>query len=225
MNPNPTATAASDLARLLVADDHEAVRVGVVAFLNAVGGCEIVATAADGHETLAMAKSHAPDLILLDMRMRGPCGPDQILRIRECTPNVKVLPYSGSADAALVGRALAAGASGYVSKEERLGVVQEAVQQVLLGYKYLSPVILDSLGRGARSEGLVRDRAAGNLTEREQTLLVLMAQGLTDEEIANAENLSKYTIRNAILDLKGRLRLRDRSQLVSWVWRNLLSEK
>lgn len=169
------------MIRVLIADDHPAVRAGLASELGRQPDITVVGLAGNAEETLRLAQDREPDVVLLDVMMPGIRAGELIGRLRRMCPKVRVLVLSAYDEERLVLGLLRAGAQGYLLKEEELERVVAAVRSVMRGEMPLSPAVAAEVRRAA-----VGDQGEGSLlaqlTEREREVLVLMAQGLSNAE-------------------------------------------
>ena len=204
--------------RLLLADDHTLVRAGLRSLLEQLDDVEVVAEAADGHETLRLVAQHHPDVVLIDIAMPGLNGLDAAARIAEDFPGVKVIVLSMYATREYVRRALRAGALAYVLKDAAVPELEVALRAVVRGETYLSP---------AASTGLVQEwrasSAAGiavdDLTPRQREVLQLIAEGQTSKEIASRLGIGLKTVETHRAELMDRLDIHDVPGLVRYAIR------
>ena len=205
------------MIRALVADDQEAVRAGLAALLETQADITVVATAADGREAVRHSREHAPDIVLMDIRMPVLDG---IAATRElCAgdygPRVLVLTTFDLDE--YVYDALQAGASGFLLKDARPDTLFEAVRVVAAGDALLAPVVTRRLiAEFARLRPPQRIRAEDldALTRREVEILGLVAAGLSNHEIAARLVLSNETVKTHVSHVLRKLGLRDRAQAV-----------
>jgi DNA-binding NarL/FixJ family response regulator len=201
--------------RVVVADDQALVRSGFAMILGAEPGIEVVAEAADGAQALAAARLHRPDVVLMDIRMPGMDGIEATRHITSSplTVGVSVLVLTTFAADDYVVAALRAGASGFVLKDTEPVDLVHAVTVVAAGDALLAPEVtrrmLDRFARGER-EALVLPP----LTQREHEVLVAVALGLSNLEIADRLVVSYSTVKTHVSHLLAKLEARDRSQLV-----------
>lgn len=206
--------------RILIADDHPVFRFGLRALLNALPDTELVGEATDGESVIALAADARPDLILMDINMPGIGGIEATRRIREAYPDIRVLMVTLLEDDSVFA-AMRAGALGYVLKGAEPTEVLRAIRAVAEGEAIFSPVIAERLihyfthppaARG--HSGTPADRRFPELSEREVTVLTLIAQGLTNSAIAERLVLSPKTIRNYITEIFSKLQVADRAQAI-----------
>ena len=175
-------------ARVLIADDHDGVREGIVALIAAEPTLMLVATASDGREAIARAREHAPDLIIMDISMPRLDGIAATHRVREALPDTRVLGLSTHREWSYVEAMLRAGAAGYVLKHSAPVVLVLAVQAILAGETYLDPAL--GPRPAALSAALTRPVPEVVLSDTERSILQLVAQSYTNQEVAHQLTLS-----------------------------------
>ena len=203
------------MIRVVVADDQALVRSGFAMILAAEPGIEVMAEAADGAEALAAAREHRPDVVLMDIRMPGMDGIEATRHITTSplTSEVKVLVLTTFAADDYVVAALRAGASGFVLKDTEPRELVHAVQVVAAGDALLAPGVTRAmLDRFARAGADPVELPP--LTRREHEVLVAVAQGLSNLEIADRLVVSYSTVKTHVSHLLTKLDARDRAQLV-----------
>jgi DNA-binding NarL/FixJ family response regulator len=203
--------------RALVADDQQVVREGFVALLGTQADFEVVASAADGAEAVALSAEHRPDVVLMDVRMPVLDGIEATRRIVESSeeaPRILVLTTFDLDD--YVYDALQAGASGFLLKDVPAETLFEAVRVVAAGEALLAPAITRRLiAEFARLRPRqVRPDSLSALTPRETEILGLVAEGLSNGEIAERLVLSDETVKTHVSHVLRKLALRDRAQAV-----------
>lgn len=204
--------------RVLIADDQPLMRAGFRAVLEAAGDIEVVAEAGSGEEAIAAAAEHAPDVILMDIRMPGMDGIEATRRL----PRQRILILTTFGLDEYIVDALRAGASGFMLKDAPTQELVRAVRSVAAGDAVLSPAVtrrlLDQVAR--RLPAAVSRAPAGlaTLTEREREVLRLLAAGLSNAEIAAALVVSDATVKTHVSNLLGKLGLRDRVQAVIYAY-------
>ncbi|PKH37154.1 DNA-binding response regulator, NarL/FixJ family, contains REC and HTH domains [Nocardioides alpinus] len=203
------------MIRVVVADDQTLVRSGFALILGAEPGIEVVAEAVDGAGALAAARHHLPDVVLMDIRMPGMDGIEATRHITSSpiTAGVRVLVLTTFAADDYVVAALRAGASGFVLKDTEPADLVRAVEVVAAGEALLAPeVTRRMLDRFARAEKAVLTLPP--LTQREHEVLVAVALGLSNLEIADRLVVSYSTVKTHVSHLLTKLEARDRAQLV-----------
>ena len=210
--------------RLLIADDQPIIRRGLALMLGAEDGIEVVAQAADGLQALEMAHALNPDVVVMDLRMPRLGGVAATRRLSSELPNVRVVVLTTFDDDELVLEAVRAGAQAYLLKDAEEAEVLETVRAVHRGESRLSPTVahkvlaqLRSLAEGAASP--VPDPAPvappdnEPLSEKEEQVLALIAQGLSNKDIADRVFLAEGTVRNYVSRIMDKCHARSRIEL------------
>lgn len=204
--------------RVLIADDQPLMRAGFRAVLEAAGDIEVVAEAGSGEEAVRAAAEHAPDVILMDIRMPGMNG----IEATRLLPRQRVLILTTFGLDEYIIDALRAGASGFMLKDAPTQELVRAVRSVAAGDAVLSPAVTRQLLRQvARRLPAAVSRAPeglASLTEREREVLRMLAAGLSNAEIAAALVVSDATVKTHVSNLLGKLGLRDRVQAVIYAY-------
>ncbi|MFE2357562.1 response regulator transcription factor [Streptomyces parvulus] len=208
-------------ARVVVADDQTVVREGIVMLLGLLPGVEVVGAAGDGEEAVRLVAELAPDVVLMDLRMPRCDGVEATRRIRAEHPGTQVVVLTTYADDESLFPALTAGARGYLTKDAGGDEIVRAVRSVLSGDAGLSPSIQRRLlERLSESE----PRASGpqeppdGLTTRETEVLVLIAEGLNNQQIASRLHVSTATVKTHINNLFAKTGVKDRAQAVRYAY-------
>lgn len=204
--------------RVLLVDDHKLVRAGIRSLLREIEGVEVVAEASDGAEALLLAERERPDVVLMDIAMKGMNGLDAAARLRERLPTAKVVILSMHTSEEYVLLALRAGAAAYLIKDAATSELELALQSVMRGETYLSPAIsrqvvedyVQRVGEGV---------AADPLTPRQREVLKRIAEGGSTKEIAFELNLSVKTVETHRAQIMERLGIRDIAGLVRYAMR------
>ncbi|MGH7675381.1 MAG: response regulator [Gemmatimonadales bacterium] len=195
---------------VLVADDHAVVREGIRSVLVAEPGFRVVGAAADAAEALTLAQRHEPDVVLLDITMPGESGLSVASRLRDLLPTTRVLVLSMHDRTEYLLEAVRAGASGYLLKDASPATLREAVGAVHRGEAYFCPVIARRLSAALRGQLQADERrgTVGRLTPREREVLVLIASGRTNKQIAAELGISPRTVETHRESLMRKLRIR-----------------
>jgi DNA-binding NarL/FixJ family response regulator len=225
--------------RVLAADDQRVVREGLAMLLGLLPDVEVVGTAADGEEVLALAAELQPDVILMDLRMPRLDGVEATRRLKARDPAVKVVVLTTYADDRSVIDALRAGALGYLTKDAGATEIQQALHRVADGEAALDPavqrhlveVIQGGAGEmGPSGSGGSRGSPPGpvlpdGLTPREAEVLTLIAAGLSNTEIAERLVVSEATVKSHVNHLLPKIGARDRAQAVGYAYRHGLAPR
>ncbi|WNI22019.1 response regulator transcription factor [Streptomyces sp. ITFR-16] len=210
-------------ARVVVADDQSVVREGIVMLLGLLPGIEVVGAAKDGEEAVELVAELSPDVVLMDLRMPRCDGVEATRRIREEYPGTQVVVLTTFADDDSLFPALRAGARGYLTKDAGGDEIVRAVQAVLSGEAGLSPTVqrrlLEQVTTGPLPVGGDGEpELPDGMTPREAEVLVLIAEGMSNAEIARSLHISQATVKSHINNLFAKAGLRDRAQAVRYAY-------
>jgi DNA-binding NarL/FixJ family response regulator len=192
--------------RVLVVDDHPVVRQGLRTFLDLQGDLTVVGEAGDGDAAVAAAIEHRPDVILLDLRMPGADGTVALRGLRECGVPSRVLVVTSFTDPGAVVPALRAGAAGYVYKDIDPPALAAAIRAVHAGHVLMNADVARLLAAGDGAP------AGAALTPRERDVLVEIARGHSNREIARTLNVSEKTVKTHVSAIFTKLGVADRTQ-------------
>jgi DNA-binding NarL/FixJ family response regulator len=220
--------------RVLIADDQRVVRDGLVLLLGLLPQVEVVGTAANGEEAVDQATAQQPDVVLMDLRMPRCDGVQATRRLRERAPGIKVIVLTTYADDRSVIEALRAGARGYLTKDAGAAEIRQALQQVVGGQAVIDPAVqhhlvdaiavapapADSPAAAATGPEAPGQPLPDGLTPREAEVLVLIAEGLSNAEIATRLVVSEATVKSHVNHLLAKIGARDRAQAVSYAYRH-----
>ena len=192
--------------RILVADDHYIVRMGLVALVNTEPDMEVVAEAVDGAQAIELFAKYSPDLALIDARMPVKTGFEATVEIRKRFPNASILmltAFDGDAD---IRKALEAGVQGYVLKSSTGDKLIPALRAVAAGERWVPKEVADRLASRNSFE---------QLSAREMQVLNQLAKGLANKQIAEALNITEYTVKDHLKNILAKLRVADRTEAVT----------
>jgi len=214
--------------RVVLADDQRVVREGLGTLLGLIGGIEVVGTAADGHEALALALKFRPDVVLMDLRMPRCDGIEATRLLREHDAGIKVLILTTYADDRSVIDALRAGARGYLTKDAGAAEIRAALERVTSGQPAIDPAVqqhlLDAITEGGPGpDAEPAPKFPDGLTAREAEVLCLIAQGLSNAEIADRLMVSQTTVKSHVNHVFAKIGVRARAQAVTYAYRHGLT--
>jgi DNA-binding NarL/FixJ family response regulator len=195
--------------RVLIADDHDLVREGICKLLELYENIEVVAEAGDGLETVTKVRDKMPDLVLLDLNMPRMDGITTIRKIKEISPQVKVLILTIHDGEEYIYEVIRAGAEGYIQKDVKPDELKDSIERVIKGEK----VFPRSIERQV-SETAVQQREIEELSAREHEVLELLAQGMSNRNIAETLFISEKTVKNHVSNILKKLSVNDRTQAV-----------
>ncbi len=208
--------------RVMVVDDQALVREGLMTLLDAAPDIVPVAAAADGAEAVRLAARHRPDVVLMDLRMPELDGVEATRRIREALPDTEIVVLTTHADEASILDALRAGARGYLTKDAGIAEISRAVHAAADHLALLDPLVHTRLVAAASAGARPTTRAPAalpdELTPREAEVLALVAQGLSNREIATALVVSEATVKTHINHVFSKIGARDRAQAVHYAY-------
>jgi NarL family two-component system response regulator LiaR len=208
---------------VLIADDHAIVREGLRALITTEPGMELVGEAADGEEALRLAHTLEPDVVLLDLVMPHKDGIATISELKAHKPGTRVLVLTSFADDAKVFGAIKAGALGYLLKDSAPHDLLRAIREVARDEASLHPTIARKLIREL-SQPLPSPLIQESLTEREVEVLRLVAQGLSNQEIADRVVISERTVRTHVSSILTKLHLASRTQATLYALRQGIAQ-
>ena len=191
--------------RVMLVDDHPIVRIGLAALISSLPEMETVAQAGNGHEALALHREHKPDVTLMDLRLPDLSGVEVIRTLRAESPEARFIvltTYEGDED---IHQALQAGARGYIIKGMPHDLLAGAIRRVHSGGRYLPQIVKETLASRTPSS---------DLTTREREVLVRIAQGKSNREIAAELHLAEITVKCRVSAILERLDVHDRTEAV-----------
>ena len=204
--------------RLLVVDDHEVVRQGLVSLLDRHNGFEVVAQAGSVAESISAAERFEPDLVIMDVRLPDGSGIEACREIRATRPETRIVMLTSYPDEEAVLSAIIAGASGYLLKQIRGRDLVSALEAVGRGGSLLDSAVTEKVLERVRraASGSATDELAV-LTSQERKILLLVAEGKTNKEIAADVFLSPKTVKNYVSSILSKLNLHRRTQAAVYV--------
>jgi len=207
------------MIRIVLADDHEMVRIGVAAYLQAQPDMDVVAQASNGQEAISLALEHKPDVILMDMVMPIKTGAEATAEIVQQWPEARIMMVTSFIDDDKVYAALEAGAVSYLLKTSKASHIAEAIRKTYSGQAVLEPEVTTKMMARMRSPQHVPH---DSLTEREMEILLLMAKGLSNQEIADQAFITLKTAKTHVSNILSKLDVQDRTQAVIYAYEHQL---
>jgi DNA-binding NarL/FixJ family response regulator len=215
--------------RVVLADDQRAVRDGLAMLVGLLQGIGVVASVADGREAIEAARTHRPDVVLMDLRMPNVDGAEATRAIRADLPETQVIVLTTYADDESLFPALQAGARGYLTKDAGSEEIERAIRAVHAGRTHLDPMIQQRLVEVAVTSPPTRpapsDELPDGLTRREAEVLRLIAEGLSNREIEQRLYVSTATVKTHINRIFAKTGVRDRAQAVAYAYERGLVER
>lgn len=208
------------MIKVLLVDDHEMVRIGVSAYLMAQPDIQIAAEAEDGEKAVAAALELKPDIILMDLVMPKMDGIEATKRIVEKWPEAKIIIVTSFLDDEKVYPALEAGAVSYILKTSKASAIAEAIRKTYGGDPVLEPEVMGKMMKRMRQGQKVPLHE--ELTEREREVLLLIAQGKANQDIADELYISLKTVKTHVSNILSKLEVNDRTQAVIYAFQNRL---
>lgn len=206
--------------RIMLVDDHEVVRAGLAALIEAEDDLEVVGEASDGPEALRVAPIYRPDVVVMDVRMPGGGGVEACRALRDAFPNLAVIMLTSYSDDEALFNSLMAGAAGFVLKQIRGRDLVTAIRTVAGGQSLLDPTVTARvLERLRRAKIDDKDPKLARLSPQEERILDLVAEGRTNREIAEVIHLSDKTVKNYVSSILQKLEVQRRSEAASYVAR------
>jgi two-component system nitrate/nitrite response regulator NarL len=201
---------------LIVIDDHPLFRRGVADLIGMQPSLRLVGAAASGEEGLALVAEHAPDLVLLDLNMRGMDGLETLQRIKASGCDTRVIMLTVSDNETDVVAALRAGADGYLLKDMEPEEILQQLTDAAGGRLAVSPRLTELLARALRQDPHPRDPESAQLTEREAQILRLVSAGKSNKMIARTLDITEGTVKVHVKNLLKKLNLRSRVEAAVW---------
>ncbi len=212
------------MIRVVVADDQTAVREGLAVLLDLLDDVTVVGTAGDGAEAVRLVAEHGADVVLMDLRMPGVDGVAATARLHTEHPDVKVVVLTTYAEEADILAALRAGALGYLTKDAGRVQIAQAIRAAAAGQSVLDPQVQQRLVAAA-VPSTAPEALPDGLTAREAEVLGLIADGLSNREIAQRLYVSEVTVKSHINRLFAKTGVRDRAQAVQYAYRHGLARR
>ena len=210
------------MIRVVFVDDHEMVRIGVSAYLSAQPDIEVVGEAGDGKTGVELALDLKPDIILMDLVMKEMDGIEATRRIIEKWPEAKIIIVTSFLDDEKVYPALEAGATSYMLKTSKASEIADAVRNTYHGQSVLEPEVTGKMMMKMRQKN--QHSLHDELTSREMEILLLMAEGKSNQEIADQLFIALKTVKTHVSNILSKLQVQDRTQAVIYAFKHSLIE-
>ncbi|HEY4601845.1 MAG TPA: response regulator transcription factor [Cerasibacillus sp.] len=205
------------MIKILFADDHEMVRIGVSAYLSSQTDMEVIAEADDGGDAVRLALELRPDIILMDLVMKEMDGIEATRQIMEQWPEAKIIVVTSFIDDNKVYPALEAGAKSYMLKTSKASEIADAIRKTYRGESILEPEVTGKIMSKMREKQV--DHLHDQLTDREMEILLLIAEGKTNQEIADELFIALKTVKVHVSNILGKLQVQDRTQAAIYAFK------
>ena len=204
--------------KVLFVDDHEMVRIGISSYLSTQSDIEVVGEGASGREAIEKAHTLNPDLILMDLLMDDMDGVEATTQIKKDLPHIKVVMLTSFIEDKEVYRALDAGVDSYILKTTSASDIAEAVRKTYRGESVFEPEVLVKMRNRMKKKAELYEM----LTEREMEILLLIAKGYSNQEIASASHITIKTVKTHVSHIFSKLEVSDRTQAAIYAMENKL---
>ncbi len=205
--------------KVMIADDHSLIREGIKQLLEFDGSIEVIAEASNGVECLDILQTVTPDVLLLDINMPGKNGLDVLTEIKKKNSEVKVLILTVHNELEYLLKAVDIGVDGYILKDAELVELKKAIHAVLSGENYIQASLIPALNNRLANRDIDKDKIE-LLTSRELEVLIQVANGMFNKEIATNLNISERTVKNHISNIFKKIDVSDRTQAAVFAIKN-----
>lgn len=203
---------------ILIVDDHEVVRNGIRSYLENLSDFHVIGEAASGEEALEMVSELIPEIVLLDLIMPGMDGIETTRRIKQISPRSQVVVLTSYHEDIHIFPALKAGAISYILKDMKMDKLVEVLHRAVHGEVTLHPRVAARVLQNIRSENSEEQPLFTELTDRETDVLKLIANGLSNSQIAEKLVISENTVKGHVSNILSKLHLADRTQVAVYAW-------
>ncbi len=211
----------ADKIKIMIADDHNLLREGLKQLLEFDGSMEIIAEASDGIECLEILNNVNPDILLLDINMPLKNGIEVLEELKVSKPDLKILILTVHGEVEYLIKAIDIGADGYIMKDSESSELKRAINEILSGEKYIQPSLIPMLNNKLANRDIDKDKL-NSLTSRELEVLIQVANGMFNKEIATNLNISERTVKNHISNIFKKIDVSDRTQAAVFAIKNNL---
>jgi len=203
---------------IILVDDHDVVRRGIRGYLDTLTEFQVVGEACSGEEALKLVLEYIPDVVLMDLIMPGMDGIETTRRIKALSPRTQVVVLTSYHEDAHIFPALKAGAISYILKDMKVEKLAEAILRAVQGEVTLHPRVAARVLQNIRGESSGEENLFTELTERELDVLKLIANGMTNSQIASKLVISENTVKGHVSNILSKLHLADRTQVAVYTW-------
>ena len=205
--------------KVMIADDHSLIREGIKQLLEFDGSMEVVSEAANGIECLDKLEDSVPDILLLDINMPNKNGLEVLDEIKRKEYDIKVLILTVHNELEYLLKAVDIGVDGYILKDSRSDELKRAIQSVLAGENYIQASLIPALNNRLANRDIDKDKI-DSLTSRELEVLIQVANGMINKEIATSLNISERTVKNHLSNIFKKIDVSDRTQAAVFAIKN-----
>ena len=205
--------------KVMITDDHAMIREGIKRLLEFDGDIKVISEAGDGEECLELLKDVTPDVLLLDINMPKKNGIEVLEKIRNDNMPLKVLMLTVHNEVEYLVKAVDIGVNGYILKDSESAELKKAIESVVSGENYIQPSLIPMLNAKLVSRDTDKDKI-DQLTKRELEVLIKVANGMFNKEIAISLNISERTVKNHISNIFKKIQVSDRTQAAVFAIRN-----
>jgi two-component system, NarL family, response regulator LiaR len=203
---------------IIIVDDHEVVRNGVKAYLNTLSDFSVIGEGTCGEEAIRLVAEYIPDVALMDLIMPGMDGVQTIREIKKISPRTQVVVLTSYHDDIHIFPALKAGAISYILKDMKMDKLVDAIRRAVSGEVTLHPLVASRVLRSLRGENAEEEPILADLTERELEVLKLIANGMTNSQIAEKLVISENTVKGHVSNILSKLHVADRTKIAVYAW-------
>lgn len=215
----------ADLISILIVDDHEVVRNGLRAYIDTLPEFHVIGEAVSGEEALQMVSEYIPDIVLLDLILPGMDGVETTRHVKQISPRTQVVVLTSYYEDAHIFPALKAGAISYILKDMKMDKLAEVLRRAIQGEVTLHPRVAARVLQNIRTEDGEEQPLFTELTDRELDVLKLIANGLTNSQIAEKLVISENTVKGHVSNILSKLHLADRTQVAVYAWQRGLVQR
>lgn len=203
---------------ILIVDDHEVVRKGIRSYLDTLTDYRVVGEASTGEEAIHIVEEFIPDVVLMDLIMPGMDGVETTRRIKKISPRTQVVVLTSFHEDSHIFPALKAGATSYILKDMKMEKLVESLKRAVAGEVTLHPLVAKRVLQNFQGDDPDEQPLYAELTDREQEVLRLIANGLSNSEIAGKLVISENTVKGHVSNILSKLHLADRTQVAVFAW-------